>query len=51
MKTGAAVNNLTEVFGDLHAGDAIALHPGDEVHAGAAVTSHLQPGQSISSLR
>lgn len=51
VKTGAAVDNLTEVFGDLHAGDAIAAHPGDDVHPGVAVTSHLQSGQSISSLR
>lgn len=42
IKTGAAVGNLTEVFGNLHAGDQVALRPGDELHGGAAVSPHLQ---------
>jgi membrane fusion protein, multidrug efflux system len=42
VKTGAAAGNLTEVFGDLHTGDQVALHPGDDLHPGAAVNPHLQ---------
>lgn len=44
VKTGAAVGNLSEVFGDLHAGDQVALHPGDDLHPGAEVQPHLQDG-------
>lgn len=42
VKTGASVGNLTEVFGNLHVGDQLILHPEDDVHSGTAVISHPQ---------
>ncbi len=42
VKTGASVGNLTEVFGDIHAGDEVALHPSDDLHPGAEVAAHVQ---------
>ena len=42
VKTGASMGNLIEIFGDLKAGDELAVHPGDDLHPGAAVVSHLQ---------
>lgn len=39
VKTGATSGNLTEVFGDLHAGDTVALHGTDEIRPGTHVTS------------
>jgi membrane fusion protein, multidrug efflux system len=43
VKTGASVGDLTEVFGDIHAGEQVILRPGDDVHSGTAVISHPQP--------
>jgi membrane fusion protein (multidrug efflux system) len=42
VKTGAAMGDLTEIFGDLKAGDQVALHPSDELRPGAEVIAHLQ---------
>jgi len=42
VKTGAAMGDLTEVFGDLKAGDEVAVHPSDDLHPGAGVISHPQ---------
>ena len=37
VTTGASVGNLTEVFGDLRAGDEVALRPSDDLHPGTEV--------------
>lgn len=42
VKTGATMGDLTEIFGDLKAGEEVAVHPADDLHPGAAVVSHLQ---------
>jgi RND family efflux transporter MFP subunit len=42
VKTGASVGSLTEVFGDIHAGDEVALTPSDDLHAGTAVRTQVQ---------
>lgn len=42
VKTGATMGDLTEIFGDLKAGDEVAMHPADDLRPGAVVTSHLQ---------
>ena len=42
VRRGAAVNDLTEVFGDLHAGDQVAVRATDELRAGTRV----QPTQT-----
>lgn len=42
VKTGATMGDQTEIFGDLNAGDQVAVHPGDELRPGLAVVSHLQ---------
>lgn len=42
VKTGATMGDLTEIFGDLKAGEEVAVHPADDLHTGAAVVSHLQ---------
>lgn len=41
VKTGGVMGNLTEVFGDLQAGDEVALHATDELRSGTAVSAHL----------
>jgi len=38
VKTGVSAPKLVEVFGDLRAGDTVALRGTDELHAGTAVT-------------
>ncbi|HWA96763.1 MAG TPA: efflux RND transporter periplasmic adaptor subunit [Terracidiphilus sp.] len=43
VTTGAAVGSFTEIFGEIHAGDQVILHPGDDLHSGAGVTPTLQP--------
>lgn len=43
VKTGASLGDLTEVFGDVHPGDQVIVHPEDDVHAGTAVMAHPQP--------
>ncbi|MGH9589000.1 MAG: efflux RND transporter periplasmic adaptor subunit, partial [Terracidiphilus sp.] len=42
VKTGAAMGDLTEVFGNLKAGDEVAAHPGDDLRPGAEVVSRPQ---------
>ena len=37
VKRGAAVNELTEVFGNLNAGDQVAVRATDELRAGTKV--------------
>lgn len=37
VKRGAAVNDLTEVFGNLHVGDQVAVRATDELRAGSRV--------------
>ncbi len=41
VKTGGVMGSLTEVFGDLQAGDEVALHATDELRPGTAVSAHL----------
>ncbi|HZC42971.1 MAG TPA: efflux RND transporter periplasmic adaptor subunit [Acidobacteriaceae bacterium] len=41
VKTGAAMNGMTEVFGTLQVGDEVALHATDELRSGMAATPHL----------
>jgi len=41
VKTGGAVNNLTEIFGQLSAGDEVALQATDDLRSGTAVSAHL----------
>jgi membrane fusion protein, multidrug efflux system len=42
VKTGATMGDLTEIFGDLKAGDEVAVHPSEDLRPGAAVVSRLQ---------
>ena len=41
VKTGASSGNLIEVFGDLRAGDLVALRGTDELRPGTQVSPHL----------
>jgi hypothetical protein len=41
VKTGASSGNLIEVFGDLRAGDLVALRGTDELRPGTLVSPHL----------
>lgn len=41
VKPGVAAGDLTEVFGDLHAGDTVVVHGTDELRSGSHVTAHL----------
>jgi hypothetical protein len=38
VKTGATVDKLIEVFGDLHEGDVVAVRGTDELRSGTAVS-------------
>lgn len=49
VKTGETSGSLTEVFGDLHAGDTVALHGTDEIRPGSSVTARLISPESKSS--
>ena len=40
VKTGGTVGDLTEVFGDLKAGDAVAVHASEDLRPGTAVSAH-----------
>jgi len=40
VKTGASAGNLTEVFGDLHEGDQVAVRGTDQLRSGAQVAAH-----------
>ncbi len=42
VTTGAAMGDLTEIFGELKAGDEVAVHPDDDLRSGAAVVPQLQ---------
>ena len=42
VKTGAAMGEQTEIFGELRAGDEVAVHPGDDLRPGLPVVPHLQ---------
>jgi membrane fusion protein (multidrug efflux system) len=44
VKTGATVGKLTEVFGDLHEGDAVAVRGTDELRPGSLVSIQHGPG-------
>jgi RND family efflux transporter MFP subunit len=41
VKTGGVMGSLTEVFGNLEAGDQVALHATDELRSGTAVSAHM----------
>jgi RND family efflux transporter MFP subunit len=41
VKTGAVMDGMTEAFGDLQAGDEVALHASDELRSGTAVSAHI----------
>ena len=43
VKTGGTVGDLTEVFGQLSAGDTIAMHASEDLHPGMAVVAHMEP--------
>jgi membrane fusion protein (multidrug efflux system) len=43
VKRGSTMKQLIEVFGDLHAGDQIAVRGTDELRAGTRVTAKLAP--------
>jgi RND family efflux transporter MFP subunit len=40
VKTGATVEKMTEVFGDLHEGDMVAIRGTDELRPGTSVSVH-----------
>lgn len=40
IRTGGTVGNLTEIFGDLQAGDEVALHASEDLRPGMAVSDH-----------
>lgn len=44
VKTGGTVGDLTEVFGDLKAGDAVAVHASEDLRPGTAVSAHAVGG-------
>jgi RND family efflux transporter MFP subunit len=41
VKTGVTTGKLVEVFGDLHAGDQVAVRGTDELRPGAAIQAHV----------
>lgn len=41
VKTGVTTGSLTEVFGNLRAGDIVLVHGTDEVRPGSRLTAHL----------
>lgn len=40
VRTGGTVGSLTEIFGDLQAGDEVALHASEDLRPGTAVSDH-----------
>lgn len=44
VKTGVSMEELIEVFGDLHEGDTVAVRGTDELHPGTAVTAQSERG-------
>lgn len=44
VKTGGTVGDMTEIFGQLSAGDAVALHATEDLRPGMAVEAHPQAG-------
>jgi RND family efflux transporter MFP subunit len=45
VKTGAALEKMTEVFGDLHEGDIVAVRGTDELRPGTAVSTQQNAGK------
>jgi membrane fusion protein, multidrug efflux system len=45
VKTGATVDKMTEVFGDLHEGDMVAVRGTDELRPGASVSVRQNTGK------
>ena len=45
VKTGATVDKLVEVFGDLHQGDVVAVRGTDEIRPGTAVSAQQGEGK------
>ncbi|HEX5484152.1 MAG TPA: efflux RND transporter periplasmic adaptor subunit, partial [Terriglobia bacterium] len=43
VKPGASSGNLVEVFGDLQAGEEVALHASEELRPNTQVSSHVAP--------
>lgn len=46
VKTGATIGKLIEIFGDLHAGDEIAVHGTDQIESGTSVTPAPQSSRA-----
>jgi membrane fusion protein, multidrug efflux system len=44
VKTGGTVGDLTEVFGQINAGDTVAVHASEDLRPGMAVAAHMQAG-------
>lgn len=51
VKTGATSGNLTEVFGDLQAGDSVAMRGTDELRPGTRVTARESNGDAKSAVK
>jgi membrane fusion protein, multidrug efflux system len=51
VKTGATNGNLTEVFGDLQAGDNVAMRGTDELRPGTRVTTRESTGHPRSAVK
>jgi RND family efflux transporter MFP subunit len=45
VKTGATVDKMTEVFGDLHEGDTVAVRGTDELRPGTSVSIQQDAGK------
>lgn len=46
VKTGGTIGDLTEVFGDLKAGDPVAVHASEDLRPGTAVSAHAVGGST-----
>jgi RND family efflux transporter MFP subunit len=47
VKTGATVDKITEVFGDLHPGDTVAVRGTDELRPGISVSVQQNAGNNL----
>jgi len=45
VKTGATLDKMIEVFGDLHDGDIVAVRGSDELRPGTSVSAQQAPGK------
>jgi membrane fusion protein, multidrug efflux system len=45
VKTGATIDKMTEVFGDLQAGDSVAVRGTDELRPGTSVSAQQNSGK------